>query len=101
MVQSLDNKVAKHIARQDDLLLRAIIRIWRARARGQRLEQFQTTAALRRAWQRWQAKLTSNNAKLGKQKLPPLIGVPLTDVTRSRSELPTTSGYSHSSGNIG
>ncbi|KAF9480103.1 hypothetical protein BDN70DRAFT_877988 [Pholiota conissans] len=64
MLMVLEHRATKHLARQDDLLLRAIVRIWRARMRGKRLEEFNTTQALRNAWRIWKDRIVRHEADL-------------------------------------
>ncbi|KAH9484335.1 hypothetical protein JR316_0003816 [Psilocybe cubensis] len=60
----LERRADKHLARQDDLLCRAIIRIWRARMRGKKYEDFRSRQDLQNAWKKWLAKIASNNARM-------------------------------------
>lgn len=65
VLQALGHRADKHLARQDDLLCRAIIRIWRARMRGKKYEEFRTTQDLKNAWQKWLIKMAKQNARMG------------------------------------
>ncbi|KZV72882.1 hypothetical protein PENSPDRAFT_628005 [Peniophora sp. CONT] len=56
----LDRKATKHAARTDDVLRIAIIRIWRARARGRLLERLRDTALQKRALTVWSGKVRQN-----------------------------------------
>ncbi|KJA20236.1 hypothetical protein HYPSUDRAFT_1092898 [Hypholoma sublateritium FD-334 SS-4] len=60
----LESRAKKHLLRQDEFLLRAIVRIWRARMRGKRLEQFKTVLVLKKAWRSWRARVESHHANL-------------------------------------
>ncbi|PPQ78073.1 hypothetical protein CVT25_015607 [Psilocybe cyanescens] len=63
-LKALGHRADKHLARQDDLLCRAIIRIWRARMRGKKYEEFRTTQDLKNAWQKWLTKMAKQNARM-------------------------------------
>ncbi|KDR81550.1 hypothetical protein GALMADRAFT_113988 [Galerina marginata CBS 339.88] len=53
----MDHRAEKYLVRQDESLLRAIIRIWRARMRGRRLEQFRLSLITQHAWKYWKERL--------------------------------------------
>ncbi|KAF8902077.1 hypothetical protein CPB84DRAFT_894306 [Gymnopilus junonius] len=52
-----ERRAEKHLTRQNDVLLRAVVRIWRARMRAKRMEQFRSSLAQRNAWHKWKASL--------------------------------------------
>lgn len=43
----------KYLARQDHVLTYAVLRVWRARMRGRRLEQFRASQIVKKAWSIW------------------------------------------------
>lgn len=53
----MENRADKHLARQDDLLVRAVMRVWRARGRGQLLEKVKMVRFLKAAWTTWERRL--------------------------------------------
>lgn len=59
----MDHKATKHAGRSDDVLRIAIIRIWRARARGRLLERLRDAALLKRALTVWSGKLRQNRER--------------------------------------
>jgi protein SFI1 len=63
--QSLERKADKHLARQDDVLVRAIVRVWKARERGQLLERVGSTRLLKRFWRIWQERIAANRSQEG------------------------------------
>ncbi|VDC06598.1 unnamed protein product [Peniophora sp. CBMAI 1063] len=62
-LKALDRKASKHVARTDDVLRIAIIRIWRARARGRLLERLRDIALVKRALTVWAGKLRQNRER--------------------------------------
>ncbi|KAJ3505555.1 hypothetical protein NLJ89_g7354 [Agrocybe chaxingu] len=63
-LKALDNRAEKYVGRQDESLLRAVFRIWRARMRGKRLEQFKTVRLVKYAWQKWRYRVGKEEAQL-------------------------------------
>ncbi|KAI0748015.1 hypothetical protein C8Q80DRAFT_1104403 [Daedaleopsis nitida] len=55
--RSMERRASKYIARQDDVLVRAIMRIWKARERGKLLTRVQTVRSLKQAWAVWKRKM--------------------------------------------
>ncbi|KAJ3519427.1 hypothetical protein NM688_g9302 [Phlebia brevispora] len=53
----LDRKAAKHTSRQNDVLVRAVWRVWKAHERGKTLERVRTARFTVRLWQKWQDRL--------------------------------------------
>ena len=49
----MERRAAKHIARQDGLLLRAVARVWKARERGKLLERVKATRLLKSSLTIW------------------------------------------------
>ncbi|KZT11400.1 uncharacterized protein LAESUDRAFT_734266 [Laetiporus sulphureus 93-53] len=56
-VQSLESKALKHLARQDDLLIRAVMRVWKAHERGRLLERVSNSRVLKQVWVTWKERL--------------------------------------------
>ena len=54
LIQALERKADRHVTRQDDLLLRAVLRIWRAHERGKQLERYRASKLLKQKWTVWQ-----------------------------------------------
>ncbi|KAJ7582773.1 hypothetical protein C8J56DRAFT_955676 [Mycena floridula] len=52
-LRTLETRAVKHITRQDDFLLRAVMRVWRAHERGKLLERVRTLRLLKSAWAAW------------------------------------------------
>jgi protein SFI1 len=63
--QNLEIRADRYIARKDTLLLRAIVRIWRARMRGVKLQRFKEITTLQNAWQKWSYRLSKERAQTG------------------------------------
>ncbi|KAF7440452.1 hypothetical protein PC9H_000797 [Pleurotus ostreatus] len=53
-IHALDTRADKHLGRQDDILLRAVMRVWKARERGKLLERVKSLRAVKVAWATWQ-----------------------------------------------
>ncbi|KAF9005590.1 hypothetical protein BDQ17DRAFT_1353427 [Cyathus striatus] len=52
-LEALNRRSDKYISRQDDLLLRAVIHVWRSRERGRFLEARRSVKVLTNAWSLW------------------------------------------------
>ncbi len=57
VLQALERRADKQIARQEDALVRAVFRVWNAHERGHLLERLQNARVLRRAWEAWKRRL--------------------------------------------
>ncbi|TFY83893.1 hypothetical protein EWM64_g113 [Hericium alpestre] len=55
--KALERRADKHVARQDDVLVRAVMRVWRAHERGKLLVRVQNTRLLKQAWAIWKARI--------------------------------------------
>ncbi|KAF8959025.1 hypothetical protein BDZ97DRAFT_1923172 [Flammula alnicola] len=62
-LRDFGDRSEEHLIRHDEFLLRAIIRRWRIRMRGKRLEYLKTSLIVRDAWQIWRARIESHSAK--------------------------------------
>jgi hypothetical protein len=58
----------KYVARQDHILICAVLRVWRARMRGKRLERFKTSQIMRNTWSVWKSQYQHRQAQLSIQK---------------------------------
>ncbi|KIY50867.1 hypothetical protein FISHEDRAFT_22101, partial [Fistulina hepatica ATCC 64428] len=56
-IRAMENRVAKHIARQDDVLLRAVWRVWEAHERGRLLTRVKATRLLKGVWATWSRRI--------------------------------------------
>ncbi|KAG7092302.1 hypothetical protein E1B28_008664 [Marasmius oreades] len=54
---ALECRADKHLARQDNILLRAVMRVWKARERGKLLEKVKAFRLVRSAWAVWKLQL--------------------------------------------
>jgi protein SFI1 len=57
MHQGLERRAERQIARQEDALVRAVVRVWKAHERGHLLERVQNDRLLRQAWEAWKKRL--------------------------------------------
>ena len=55
--QTLERRADRHIARQEDVLVRAVVRVWKAHERGRLLERVYNARLLRQAWEAWKKRL--------------------------------------------
>jgi protein SFI1 len=55
--QTLERRADRHIARQEDALVRAVVRVWKAHERGRLLERVYNARLLRQAWEAWKKRL--------------------------------------------
>lgn len=53
----MQRRADKHLARQDDTLVRAITRVWKARERGRLLERVRALRLLKSAWSTWRDRM--------------------------------------------
>ncbi|KAI0316688.1 Sfi1 spindle body protein-domain-containing protein [Amylostereum chailletii] len=56
-IRALERRADKHIARSDDVLVRAVARVWKAHERGKLLVRVRALRLLRQAWQVWNKRL--------------------------------------------
>ncbi|KAF5391431.1 hypothetical protein D9757_002037 [Collybiopsis confluens] len=56
-VQNLESRVNKHMSRQDDVLLRAVMRVWKAHERGKLLEKVKAFRLTKIAWMVWKSRM--------------------------------------------
>jgi hypothetical protein len=63
--QALENRAVKHQARQDDLLVRAVARVWKARERGVLLDRFKAVRTVKETWETWKRRLRQQKERQG------------------------------------
>ncbi|KAL0946958.1 hypothetical protein HGRIS_013114 [Hohenbuehelia grisea] len=56
-IRALESRADKHSARQDDVLLIAVARVWKARERGRLLERVRALRLLKSVWAKWRGAL--------------------------------------------
>ncbi|KAI0361981.1 hypothetical protein OH77DRAFT_1388452 [Trametes cingulata] len=56
-IRALENRAAKHVARQDEVLVRAVMRVWKAHERGKLLTRVRNLRLLRQAWAIWKQRM--------------------------------------------
>ncbi|KAI0064613.1 hypothetical protein BV25DRAFT_1852514 [Artomyces pyxidatus] len=56
-IRTLERRADKHVARQDDILVRAVTRVWKAHERGRLLERVRTLRLLKQSWETWKKRL--------------------------------------------
>lgn len=61
----MEKKADKHLARQDDVLIRAIVRVWKAHERGNLLERVRTSRLESRLWELWKQRLEAHRQHHG------------------------------------
>ncbi|KIM62097.1 hypothetical protein SCLCIDRAFT_15938 [Scleroderma citrinum Foug A] len=54
---AMERRADKHVARQDDVLVRAVTRVWKARERGKLLERVRDLRLLKNVWSTWQERI--------------------------------------------
>ncbi|KII88582.1 hypothetical protein PLICRDRAFT_698940 [Plicaturopsis crispa FD-325 SS-3] len=55
-IRGMEKKATKHLIRQDDVLLRAVTRVWKARERGRLIDRIKTVRLLKDVWSVWKAR---------------------------------------------
>jgi protein SFI1 len=53
----MEYRAAKHLARQDGVLLRAVSRVWKARERGKLFERVKAARLIKETWAVWKRRL--------------------------------------------
>lgn len=56
-IRAMERRADKYLARQDNVLIRAVIRVWKARERGWLLERVRTSRLLKDAWSTWKERV--------------------------------------------
>ncbi len=90
--QAMENRAAKYVARRNDVLVRAIMRIWKAHERGQLLTRVRAMRVLKLAWTQWRRRMEEQREREGRSVSlhlicnPSLISIPeLAQLFRTRS----------------
>lgn len=65
----MERRADKHLARQDDVLVRAVTRVWKARERGKLLERVRDLRLLKDAWSVWQERIRQLRHLQGQSRL--------------------------------
>ena len=63
----MERRATKHLARRDDVLVRAIMRIWKAHERGKLLTRVRALRVMKQAWLVWRRRMEEqrdNNVKV-------------------------------------
>ncbi|KAI9571309.1 Sfi1 spindle body protein-domain-containing protein [Boletus coccyginus] len=56
-IRRMEKRADKHLARQDDVLIRAVTRVWKARERGKLLERVRALRLIKDAWSVWRERM--------------------------------------------
>ncbi|KAH8106712.1 Sfi1 spindle body protein-domain-containing protein [Cristinia sonorae] len=56
-IRSLERRADKHLNRQNDVLVRAVVRVWKAHERGKLLERVMSVRSMKQAWTTWKRRL--------------------------------------------
>ncbi|KAF8136617.1 hypothetical protein EV363DRAFT_1320052 [Boletus edulis] len=56
-IRRMERRADKHLARQDDVLIRAVTRVWKAHERGKLLERVRALRLLKDTWSVWQERM--------------------------------------------
>lgn len=62
----MENRAVKHAARREDVLVRAIMRIWKAHERGKLLTRVRSMRLLKQAWSVWKRRMEEQREREGK-----------------------------------
>ena len=55
--QNLSRRADRHLARQNDILLLAVAKVWKARERGQLLQKVKSVRLVKGAWNVWRTRM--------------------------------------------
>jgi len=69
----MERRAAKHIARQDSVLLRAVARVWKARERGKLLERVKATRLLKTSCTIWKGRVQRRKEDESEFSIPILL----------------------------
>ncbi|OSD01620.1 hypothetical protein PYCCODRAFT_1445611 [Trametes coccinea BRFM310] len=56
-IRALESRADKHVARQDEVLVRAVMRVWKAHERGKLLTRVRNLRLLKQAWTIWKQRM--------------------------------------------
>ncbi|KAH7929761.1 hypothetical protein BV22DRAFT_1080370 [Leucogyrophana mollusca] len=62
-IRLMEKRAIKHQARQDDVLVRAVTRVWKARERGKLLERVKSIRTVKDAWAAWKQKMMAQKQR--------------------------------------
>lgn len=66
LLQALEKRATKHLSRQNDVLLLAVMRVWKAHERGKLLERVRIARLLKQAWDTWKRRLRREQSQEGR-----------------------------------
>lgn len=75
--QGMERRADKHLARQDDVLIRAVTRVWKARERGKLLERVRALRLIKSTWSVWRERIRQYRRLEGEAKCIVVIQVVL------------------------
>ena len=67
-LQVIERRADKRLARQDDVLLRAVTRVWKARERGKLLERVRALRLVKSTWSVWRERMRQHRGLEGEAK---------------------------------
>ncbi len=65
LLQAMENRAVKHAARREDVLVRAIMRIWKAHERGKLLTRVRSLRILKQTWSLWKRRMEEQREREG------------------------------------
>ncbi|KAI0646947.1 Sfi1 spindle body protein-domain-containing protein [Trametes meyenii] len=90
-IRALENRADKHVSRQDEVLVRAVMRIWKAHERGKLLTRVQGVRLLRQTWTIWKRRMDEQKER---QELAQLFELRSSSVLASASFKKWRNAYS-------
>ena len=69
----MEHRASKHVARRNDVLVRAIMRIWKAHERGQLLTRVRAMRVLKLAWTQWRRRMEEQREREGHSSFVDLV----------------------------
>lgn len=72
-LQRMERRADKHLARQDDVLIRAVTRVWKARERGKLLERVRALRLVKCTWSVWRERMRQHRRLEGEAKCKVMI----------------------------
>lgn len=73
----MEKRADKHLARQDDVLIRAVARVWKARERGKLLERVRALRLIKVTWSVWRERIRQHRRLEGETEYTTMIRVVL------------------------
>lgn len=65
----MEKRADKHLARQDDVLIRAVARVWKAHERGKLLERVRALRIIKGTWSVWRERMRQHRELGGEVKI--------------------------------